>query len=217
MSVQRNTYPDRKSWLDARAFGIGASEISSVMGIGFQSPTQLWMEKRGMREHADLSENERVAFGNGAEEPLRAMFRVMHPEYSLDFTPYLIVRQAEGDYTFLSDTPDGELIERETGRRGLYESKTATCLKKADWDEWREKIPQKYYCQICQGMYCGDYEFAVVWALLRNADGDGELRAYTFERADCEADIKELCEAGAKFWKSVQDGTLPPMPLPVRY
>ena len=217
MSVARNTFPDRDSWLQFRRNTIGASEISSVMGIGFSSPVQLWMEKRGMKEHADLSDNERVAFGNAAEEPLRAMFRVMHPEYELDFTPYMIVRQAEGDYTFLTDTPDGELMEIETGRRGLYESKTATCLKKADWDEWREKIPQKYYCQICQGMYCGDYEFAVLWALLRNADGDGELRYYRFERADCEADIEELKDAGLKFWKCVQDGTLPPMPLPVRY
>lgn len=217
MSVTRNTYPDRESWLSARKSSIGASEISSVLGIGFSSPTQLWMEKRGMKEHADLSDNERVAFGNAAEEPLRAMFRVMHPEFELDFTPYLIVRQAEGDYTFLSDTPDGELIERETGRRGLYESKTATCIKKAEWDEWRDKVPQKYYCQICQGMYCGDYDFAVIWALLRNADGDGELRAYKFERADCEADIAEITAAGAKFWKCVQDGTLPPMPLPMRY
>lgn len=217
MSVARNTYQDRENWLSGRGNGIGASEIASVMGIGFSSPVQLWMEKRGMKEHADLSDNERVAFGNAAEEPLRAMFRVMHPEYELDFTPYLIVRQAEGDYTFLTDTPDGELTEIETGRRGLYESKTATCLKKADWEEWHAKVPQKYYCQICQGMYCGDYEFAVIWALLRNADGDGELRAYTFERSDCEADIEELKAAGLKFWKCVQDGTLPPMPLPVRY
>ena len=217
MSVQRDIYPDRETWLKVRQNAIGASDIASVLGIGFQSTIDLWMEKRGMKEHADLSENERVAFGNAAEEPLRAMFRVMHPEYELTFTPYMIVRQAEGDYTFLTDTPDGELTEIETGRRGLYESKTATCLKKADWDEWRDKVPQKYYCQICQGMYCGDYEYAVIWALLRNAEGDGELRAYYFDRADCEEDIEALCEAGAKFWNAVQTGDLPPMPLPVRY
>ena len=217
MSVSRNTYPDREAWLQARENAIGASEISSVMGIGFQSPVQLWMEKRGMKEHADLSDNERVVFGNAAEEPLRAMFRVMHPEYELDFTPYLIVRQAEGDYTFLTDTPDGELTEIETGRRGLYESKTATCIKKAEWDEWREKVPQKYYAQICQGMYCGGFDFAVIWALLRNQDGDGELRYYYFDRADCEADIEVIKEAGKKFYDAWQNGTLPPNPLPVRY
>lgn len=212
----RKKYKNRTTWLSARKAGLGASDIASVMGIGFQSPIDLWMEKRGLKEHPDLSENDRVAFGNAAEEPLRAMFRVMHPEYELDFTPYLILRQ-EGEYDFLSDTPDGELTEIETGKRGLYESKTATCLKKADWDEWREKVPQKYYCQICQGMFCGDYDFAVIWALLRNQDGDGELRYYRFERADAEPDIEALKEAGAKFWRCVQDGTIPPMPLPVRY
>lgn len=216
MSVMRKKYKNRTTWLNARKSGLGASDAASVMGIGFQSPIDLWMEKRGLKEHPDLSENDRVAFGNAAEEPLRAMFRVMHPEYELDFTPYLILRQ-EGEYDFLSDTPDGELTEIETGKRGLYESKTATCLKKADWDEWREKVPQKYYCQICQGMFCGDYDFAVIWALLRNQDGDGELRYYRFERADAEPDIEALKEAGEKFWRCVQDGTIPPMPLPVRY
>lgn len=214
--IIRKKYKNRTTWLAARKSGLGASDIASVMGIGFQSPIDLWMEKRGLKDHPDLSENDRVAFGNAAEEPLRAMFRVMHPEYELDFTPYLILRQ-EGEYDFLSDTPDGELTEIETGKRGLYESKTATCLKKADWDEWREKVPQKYYCQICQGMFCGDYDFAVIWALLRNQDGDGELRYYRFERSDAEPDIEALKEAGAKFWKCVQDGTIPPMPLPVRY
>lgn len=213
MSVIRNTYTDRREWLAARKQLIGASEIASVIGIGFQSPIDLWMEKRGMKEHADLSDNERVSFGNAAEAPLREMFRLMHPEYDLTFTPFLIVRQDDPDYGMLSDTPDGELVERETGRRGLYESKTATCIKKADWDQWREKVPQKYYCQICQGMYCGDYDFAVIWALLLNADGDGELRAYHFERADCMDDIVALKDAGRAFWNNVQNGTLPSVPL----
>lgn len=214
--VIRDTYPDRNSWLDARIGLIGASEISCVLGCGFQSPISLWQEKMGHKTHPDLSDNDRVAFGNAAEEPLRAMFRLMHPEYELDFEPYTILRQ-EGDYSFLSDTPDGELIEIATGRKGLYESKTATCIKKAEWDEWREKVPQKYYCQICQGMFCGDFEFAVIWALLRNQDGDGELRYYRFDRADCEEDIEAIKEAGKKFYASLQNGTLPPNPLPMRY
>lgn len=213
MSVVRATYNDRETWLKNRKIGIGASEIASVVGVGFQSPIELWMEKRGMKEHADLSDNERVSFGNAAEAPLRDMFLLMHPEYELEFTPYTVLRQNDPEYGFLSDTPDGELVERETGRRGLYESKTATCLKKADWDQWREKVPTKYYCQICQGMYCGDFDFAVIWALLLNDDGDGELRAYHFERSDCLADIEALKEAGKRFFKNVQDGTLPSITL----
>lgn len=215
MGVIRNTYPDRESWLSARKEYIGASEISSVVGVGFQSPMSLWMEKRGMKEHADFSDNERVSFGNRAEDPLRDMFRLMHPEYELSFTPYLIVRQEDAEYGFLSDTPDGELVEIETGRRGLYESKTATCLKKTDWDQWKEKIPTKYYCQICQGMFCGDYEYAVVWALLLNADGDGELRAYHFEKEDCLEDIEALKEAGKRFHENIVNGTLPSVPLTI--
>lgn len=217
MSVIREIFPDREAWLSNRNSYLGASEIACTVGIGFQTALSLWEEKRGIKKHADLSTNERVKFGNDAEPVLRDLYRVMYPEYELAFTPFLVVRQDDPKYGFLSDTPDGELVEKETGRRGLYESKTATCLGRSDWEKWNGKVPQKYYCQICQGMYCGDYEYADIFAMLRNSEGDAEIRRYHFERADCEESIEELKEAGYRFWKCVQSGTLPPAPIPMFY
>lgn len=209
MGVVVNTYPDRKSWLDARAmFGIGASEIGAVLGDGFKTPLDLWREKRSPEEREDLSDNPRVQFGNDAEEPLRGMFRLMHPEYDLTFEPYQIYRQEECDYLFY--TPDGLLTELATGRRGLLEMKTSTCLKRTDWAAWDGQIPKGYFDQICQGMYCAGLEFAVLWALLLNADGDATLRAYQFERADCEWKIGEILREGKKFMGYVHSGVMPP-------
>lgn len=212
MGVVRKIYSNRTDWLQGRKNGIGASEISAVLGCGFKTAIQLWKEKIGASEPDDLSNNSRVTFGNQAEHPMRDMFRLLHPEYELTFEPYLILRP-EGKYNFLTCTPDGELVERKTGRKGLYESKTSTCLTKSDWEKWNCKIPDAYFCQICQGMYCGDFDFAVVWALLLNYEMDASLRFYFFERAECEWKIQEILTKGEIFWQRCVKKTLPPVSL----
>ncbi len=211
--VQKTVYANREEWLAGRGSGIGASEIASALGRGYKTPLQLWRIKIGAEEAADISGLERVKFGNDAEEPLRALFRVMYPEYELGFEPYTVLRQ-KGEYDFLFDTPDGWLTELATGRHGLYESKTATLLSKADYEKWNERVPDNYFLQVCQGMFCGDYDFAIIFALLRNKDNDAMIRAYHFERSDCEWQIAEIKQKGKEFWQHVLDGTMPPAPLP---
>lgn len=208
--TERTVYGSRAEWLEGRRGGLGASDCGIVLGVSnFKTPIQLWREKIGAVETKEISGNERIDFGNRAEEPLRAMFRLMHPEYELSFEPYLIVRRT-GRYSFLSCTPDGELVERDTGRHGIYESKTATCMSRADWDRWRGRIPDTYYAQICEQMFAGEYDYAVVWALLLNGDGDGELRFYKFERTACQADIDYIVPKLEDFYKNhVLTGTPP--------
>lgn len=204
-----NSYKDRTEWL-AHRNGIGASEAGAVVGHGFKTPLELWRIKVGEIEPEDLSDNPRVQFGNDIEEPLRSIFRVMHPEYELGFTPYTILRRDDKN-TFMFSTPDGWLKERETGRRGLYESKSATCLSRADWDAWKEKIPTGYYCQLLHSMYVGDFDFAVLFAILLNKDADAEIRAYKFERQNAEQDIEWLVSEEVKFWNCVETGNVLPL------
>ena len=211
--ITRTTYQNREEWLVGRSHGLGASDIGAVLGVSkFKTPIQLWQEKTGKVKASDISDNQRVQFGNDAEEPLRGMFRLMHPEYELTFEPFTILRPV-GRYSFLSCTPDGELVERSTGRKGIYESKTATCLSRADWEKWDRQIPKTYYAQIIEQKFCGEFSFAVVWALLLNADGDGSLRAYQFERSDCEGDIQFMLPKAERFWNHVEAGTMPAQTL----
>ena len=85
----RTTYGNREEWLVGRSHGLGASDIGVVLGVSnFKTPLQLWKEKVGAVVPKDISDNPRVQFGNDAEEPLRGMFRLMHPEYELSFEPY---------------------------------------------------------------------------------------------------------------------------------
>lgn len=211
MSVIWTTYNSREEWLAHRQ-GIGASEAGAVCGMGFKTPLQLWREKLGVEAPQDLSDNPRVQFGNDVEEPLRALFRVMHPEYKLDFTPYTILRR-DDHHQFMFSTPDGWLTEISTGRKGLYESKSSTCLKTEDWNKWKDQIPNGYYCQLLHSMFVGDFDFAILFAILLNKENDASIRAYQIERIDVQQDMNWLVGEEEKFYQYVQNRTLPPMPL----
>lgn len=211
MGIIWTSYNSREEWLEHRE-GIGASEAGSVCGYGFKTPMQLWREKVGFDTPPDISGNPRVKFGNDIEEPLRSIFRVMYPQYQLDFAPYTILRR-DDHHQFMFSTPDGWLVERETGRRGLYESKSSTCLSFADWAKWKEQIPQGYLCQLLHSMFVGDFEFAVLFAILLNKENDAELRAYTFERSDYTDDINWLIRREEEFWGKVERREMPPMPI----
>lgn len=208
MAATWTTYADRAEWL-ANRNGIGASESGAVVGYGFKSAIQLWREKRGEAAAPDLSGDQRVAFGNAVEEPMRALFRVLHPEFELSFVPYTVLRR-DDHHSFLFCTPDGWLTEKETGRAGLWECKSATCLSARDWEKWGEKIPMAYYCQILHGMYVGDFAFAVLFAILRKPDGDAEIRAYHLERCDVQDDMDWLVAQETEFWeKNILGGVMP--------
>lgn len=211
MAVVATKYKDRNDWLAHRE-GIGGSEAGAVCGYGFKTSLELWREKIQASAPQDISNNPRVQFGNDIEEPMRMLFRVMHPEYELDFTPYTVLRR-DDHHTFMFYTPDGWLTEKGTGRKGLWECKSSTCLSSNDWNKWKEQVPMCYLCQVLHGMAVGDFEFAILFAILLNKDGDAEVRAYPFERKDYEEDIAWLLDEETKFWGFVQRREMPPMPL----
>lgn len=201
------TYHNREEWI-ANRMGLGGSDSGAVCGFGFKSPLELWQEKTGRKQPTDLSDNERVSFGNAVEEPMRALYRVMFPQYQLDFTPYTILRR-DDTYSFMFYTPDGWLTERDTGRKGLWECKSATCLKREDWEKWRDKIPLGYLTQLLHGMFVGGFEYADLFAILVNKDNDAEIRRYHVELIDHEADLVWLIQRETDFWRCVETGTNP--------
>ena len=206
MNVTR--FNSREEWL-AHRDGIGASEAGAVCGYGFKTSLQLWKEKLGIEAPQDISDNPRVQFGNDVEEPLRALYRVMYPEHRLDFVPFTILRR-DDKHTFMFSTPDGWIEEIATGRRGLYESKSATLLSAADWSKWKDQVPTGYYCQILHSMYVGDFDFAVLFAILRDKNNDATIRRYFFERVEVADDIKWLVDKEENFWtQNILGGKMP--------
>ena len=208
----------REEWLEARGKGIGASDAGSILGVNkWKSNVYLWEEKVGRRKATDISGKPYVQYGHDAEPHLRALFALDHPELAVTYdSPYKIIRSDTFPAIFCS--PDGELEELETGRRGGLEIKTTEINNSRQWDEWKGRIPDQYYCQVCHQMLAAGWEFVWLRAQIKWTTKDGEkrveIRDYSIEREEVLDDLEALLEAEKTFWACVENKTQPPLRLP---
>lgn len=211
MALIREHYENRSEWLKARHYGIGASDAAAILGLSpWRSNVQLWIEKTGVPKAEDSVKNTAVQLGNVLENPVREVFRAKHPELNLEYYPFDILYQ--DSLPWLRATLDGEITEMETGRRGIYEGKTATCMKKADWAKWSTGIPEYYLTQCIWQLKATDYDFVYLTAFLMNPERDKcEYREYLLEKADCIEDMEYITAEGVKFWRYVENKKMPPM------
>lgn len=205
-------------WLEERKYGIGASEAASVLGMSkWKSNTELWEEKVGMRKPEDISGKPQVQYGHDAEPHLRALFALDHPELRVTYeSPYKIIRHDE--HPFIFATPDGELEELSTGRHGGLEIKTTEIKSPRQWSEWKDRIPDQYYCQVCHQMLATGWDFVWLKAQIKWTTKTGEMRLdtreYHIERYEVAEDIEELKKELIPFWNYVETKTRPALKLP---
>ena len=214
--IKKFTFKSREEWLRARKNYIGGSDASAIVGRNpYMSNTDLWEIKTGRREQEDISDKPYVVYGTKAEEYLRELFKLDFPEYD--------VRYEEGNmfwndrYPWAHASLDGWLVERETGRRGVFECKTTNILQSMQKEKWKDGIPDNYYCQVFWYLMVTEADFAVLKAQLKyDYSGDVFLntRHYFIERKDVEEDIEFLRREAEKFWIYVQKGIRPPTKLP---
>lgn len=213
MSSKRKSGKSREEWLSMReAQGIGGSEAAAVVGLSpYMTTTELWKLKTGQAKPKDISSDFFVSRGVKYEPVIRNAFKELHKEYIVEYHPFDMLYQEDTPYIFA--TLDGEIIERETNRRGILEIKTSEPSGKAGWDNWREKVPMHYYTQLLHQMLATGYDFAILVAALFTKDESITIRKYEFERSDCEDDLAWLLDKEKTFWRSVQAKTLPPMTI----
>ena len=208
----------REEWLQARTQGIGGSDAGCIVGANpWKSARQLWREKSGIATPPDISDKPAVKFGKQAEEHLRAIFLLDHPEYSCEYHEFRMY--ANDRLPWLYATLDGELTLTSTGRRGIYEGKTTEIKRPEQWEDWNGCIPQHYYVQILHQMLACEWaEFVVLFACIRYTTKDGErrmmLREYTIERSCVSEDLAWLLEQEKTFWQKIETCTPPPDILP---
>lgn len=207
-----------EAWLKERKYGIGASEAAAVLGMSkWKTNAELWEEKVGLRQPEDISGKPFVQYGHDAEPHLRALFALDHPELRVTYeSPYKIIRSSEHPFIFC--TPDGELEELRTGRKGGLEIKTTEIRNPSQWEKWKDRIPDEYYCQVCQQMYAAEWEFVWLKAQIKWYDRTGamrlDIREYNIERHDAIEDIAAVKTADVDFWRHVQTKTRPALKLP---
>lgn len=210
-------YPNRKAWMEHFRDGIGASEAAAVLGVSpWKTNEQLWEEKCGLAEAEDIGDKTYVRYGNKAEPLLRALFALDHPEYRVEFTPFKVYRCPQKP--FITCTPDGELEETETGRRGGLEIKTTEIRSAAEWLRWKDRIPDYYYAQVCHQMLASGWAFVELLAQIKytSAGGDDrkEVRHYRIEREDARDDIALVEDEESAFWACVLARRRPALKLP---
>lgn len=212
--LQVRNYPSREEWLQARKNYIGGSDAAAILGLNpWKTNVDLWEEKTGRKEAADISDNEAVKFGSMAEPYLRELFRLDNPD--------LEVRYMENNM-FLNDTYpwahaslDGWLKDKE-GRAGILEIKTTTIQNYASVKKWENKIPDNYYCQILHYFLVTGFDFAIVKARLKFdfENPYSQIRHYRIERQECENDIILLMDAERRFAESIKNDIRPSLLLP---
>lgn len=200
-----------QEWHAQRLKGIGGSESAALLGRSkFMSNTDLWEIKTGRRKQADISENQRVKYGNAAESPLIQLFALDFPEYQV-YTGKDKNNLVNAQYSFIRGSLDGILTEIETKRKGILEIKTALVNNGEQTKQWDKQVPEQYFLQVLHYFLVNpDFQFAKLYAKLDFAwERPSELRAYHFERKDFEDDLKYLQEKIIEFWQYVETGTRP--------
>lgn len=201
-------YENREEWLKARVFSVGASESAVACGLSqIRAQSDLWQEKTGRKQPDDLSGNKLVAYGTEAEKHLRALFALKHEDMKVEYFPYKVYYRTETPY--ITCTLDGEITTAD-GKKGIYECKTKLITSKKDLEYWQDSIPQNYFIQTLQQLYCTDFDFVLLNAELRFPDGSAEIREYQIKKENHLNDIQWLVEQVKKFWGYVDRDECPP-------
>jgi putative phage-type endonuclease len=207
----------REEWLAERKTFIGGSEASAILGLNpYKSNTEIWQEKTGRVIPEDISHKSYVKYGIEAEQYLTALFALDYPRYEVKGnTNYTVYRHPQ--YPFIAGTLDGELVERETGRKGVLEIKTTEILNSMHREKWNDRIPDNYYIQCLHYLLATGWDFAILKAQLKTVYSDEvrlNTRHYFIERADVQEDLDYLLEQEIKFWQYVTSDKKPPLVLP---
>lgn len=203
---------NKDEWLEYRINGIGGSDAACIIGKNkYKTNVQLWEEKTGLSKPYDISNSPSVIFGKSAEEHIRQLYILKHNEYSLEYHEFRMYCNENLKTSYA--TLDGELKEKETGEKGVLEIKTTEINNSIQWDEWNNRIPDQYYCQILHQLYCTGYSFSVVVAYIMHSNGV-TIRDYKIDRSDVENDIKYLIDKEKEFWEYVKNKKRPSLILP---
>lgn len=212
----------QSEWLSARVIG-GASASIILDENPYKNKQELYRELKGIDQRKDISDKPYIVFGRNAEEHIRALFALKYADIYEVINPPTLEKEGyieliyRKDKPYLTGTLDGRLIEKETGRKGAIEVKTADVIKISAKEKWTDGVPENYYDQMLHYFVVDQsLEFFHLVALLsyRTKEGDDRatLRQYYFTRETCANDIEELETKETEFWEEyIVKGIEPPL------
>ena len=216
MAVKRIFLSNRQEWLKARSGRIGGSDASAVIGLNpYLNNVDLWRIKTGQAEQEDISDKDYVRYGIRAEQYLRELFQLDYPRYAVIYQENNMFLNDK--YPFAHASLDGWLIEKDTGRFGVWECKTTNILQSMQKEKWNDRIQDNYYVQLLHYLLVTEFDFAILKAQLKYSFS-GEIylqtKHYRIERDEVSEDLEYLAKEERKFWQQVQEKRKPNLILP---
>lgn len=216
MAVSMIMLSNHDEWLMARKNRIGGSDASCIVGMNpYKTNIELWEEKTGRRVAPDISNESYVKYGHDAEEYLRELFAIDHPQYQVLYEENNM--WLNDKYPFAHASLDGWLVD-EDGRNGVLEIKTTNILQSIQKEKWKDRIPDNYYLQVLHYLMVTEFEFAILKAQLKYEHNNGDVflttKHYKIERAEVEEDIKYLEDAERRFYEYIINDRQPNLVLP---
>lgn len=204
--VKMEILKSRDEWLKKRSSYIGGSDAAAVIGRNpWLSNTELWEIKTGRRKQADISDKPFVQYGIKAEDHIRELYKLDHPEKSVFYEPNNI--WLNDRYPFAHASLDG-WIKDEADRFGVLEIKTTEVMSGAAAAKWKDQIPENYFCQLLHYFLVTEAKFAELRALIKFMSHT-ELRDYHIERDEVEDDITYLRGEEEKFAEYIKADRCP--------
>lgn len=193
-------------WHDLRAQRIGASEVASLFGCGYQSLFELWHEKRGDLEHPDYTDNERIVLGRCLEHGIASAAQALYGYNLIKVSDYY----DDDECQRLGASLD-YMMMREGGE-------IPTEIKNASWGSFKDnwiihndgyaEPPLRFSLQLQTQLACTGAQAGVLIALI---SGDRLVRC---EIPRHEKAIAEIRTRVTEFWRTIEANEEPPAEMP---
>lgn len=186
----------RQAWLANRKMALGASEVPTLFGVGFESPYSLWARKLGLLPPVD--ETERMEVGTLIQPVIMELLRRRTDLEIVEAPQDEFIRSP--DTPFIGCTPDGRAFDDARPTPGVVEIKNVgQYLGK----EWGDEPPLRVQVQIQCQMYALGYDWGIAAGLI----GGNQLAWHRIERN--EKFIAALVKVSREFWNCIETQTAP--------
>lgn len=201
-SCEAFTHGSESEWLEDRSHGIGASETSSIFGVGYagSSPITVYGSKIGKAEPIDAATQRLFDRSHLMESVIAAELRAETEWEISDPGDYTIFRSSDPKFSKLFSTLDRIAIHPEFGPIPA-ELKNINGRFWRDWDG--DEAPLKHVVQTQHQMAVTGASHAILAGLI----GGSDLKYFVIERND--KFIDAMTARLNEFWDCVISRTLP--------
>jgi len=197
VKVLTKELPGTPEWLSAHKGKLGAHDIASIVGVGRQTPLQVWAKLTGKVEAEDISQKSYVRRGIALEPVVLRLF-AEETKRKVGPSPGLVQHPA---LDWIATTPDA--VQTFTGpgdRQGVVEAKTSGF---GHHREWLAGVPLLVLVQVHMQLACCGFDGGSAACLPVDADDDTPDVLWAdlpFDAVLVDRILDKLTDFRVKFW-----------------